>query len=124
MYASGDISILETQFQDWDDHHEEPDLYAIDPVYQQMDGGTNSGAVADVITEQLSDKWLNIIVTDGDLDDLFRRDNIDALLKNIFIINVGTCHQSNKVDPTHMINIKDESEIPLIANAMLNMKGA
>lgn len=124
LYASGDISILETQFQDWDDHHEVPDLYAVDPVYQQMDGGTNSGAVADVITEQLSDKWLNIIITDGDLDDLFKRDNIDALLKNIFIINVGSCRQSDRIDPTHMITIKDESEIPTIANAMLNMKGA
>ena len=46
-----------------------------------MTGGTNSGAIADVITEQLNDKWLNIIITDGDLSDLMHRDNINSLLE-------------------------------------------
>lgn len=123
LYSSGDISILETTFVDWDDHHEVPDLYAVDPVYQQMDGGTNSGAVADVITEQLNDKWLNVIITDGDLDDLFDRDNIESLLSNIFIISVGNCRQSSRIDPTHIIQINNESELNMIASAMLNMKG-
>lgn len=123
LYASGNISILETEFEDWPDYYNKPDLYSIDPVFQQMEGGTNSGAIADVITEQLNDKWLNIVVTDGDLDDLFDRDNIGTLLSNIFIISIGNVKHSDKIDPSHLIYIKDDTDIDKIASALLNMKG-
>ena len=39
-------------------------------------------------------KWLNIIITDGDLDQLMRRDNIMELLKNVFVVYVGVDESS------------------------------
>jgi hypothetical protein len=123
LYSSGDISILETTYVPWNTHKQVPDLYSLDPVYAQMDGGTNSGAIADVITEQLDDKWLNIIITDGDLCDLFQRDNINNLLKNIFIISVGRDVKEDGIDPSQIITIHNEADIERISNAILNMKG-
>ena len=121
LYASGPISVLQTTFEDWDDDSVEPALYANDPIYQQMSGGTNSDAIADVISEQLNDKWLNIIITDGDLHSLMRRDNIQALLENIFVVSIV---ESNDVrDCPHHIIIDDESLIPTIPEAILHMKG-
>lgn len=121
LYASGDISILQTSFEDWSDSDEVPSVYDEDPIFQQMGGGTNSSAIADVISEQLNDKWLNIIITDGDLYDLMRRDNINSLLENVFVISV---EDSNVVDecPNHII-VTEHSQIPLIAQAIVNMKG-
>lgn len=121
LYASGNISILQTSFEDWVDHNEVPDVYANDPIFQQMHGGTNSSAIADVISEQLNDKWLNIIITDGDLCDLMRRDNINTLLENVFVISIGDIYGIENC-PNHII-IRDESDINLIPSALLNMKG-
>jgi hypothetical protein len=121
LYSSGDISVLQTTFEDWDDDSVEPELYANDPIYQQMNGGTNSDAIADVISEQLNDKWLNIIITDGDLHSLMRRDNIQALLENIFVISI--IESNNVRDCPHHIIIDDESLIPTIPEAILHMKG-
>jgi hypothetical protein len=88
LYSSGPISILKTEYIPWEDDKDTPKVYENDPVFQQLSGGTNSDAIADVITEQLSDKWLNIIITDGDLHSLMARENINALLKNVFVISV------------------------------------
>ena len=119
LYASGNISILNTSFEDWDDYDNEPEVYANDPIFQQLGGGTNSSAIADVISEQLNDKWLNIIITDGDLHDLMARDNINALLENVFVISV---EESTSLDdvPNYII-VKSEEDIPKIPMAI--MKG-
>ena len=122
LYASGDISILQTQFEDWDDYHNEtPEIYTNDPLFNQMGGGTNSSAIADVITEQLNDTWLNIVVTDGDLDDLMSRENISTLLDNIFVISLEDWHCIRKLP--HYVIVQDITDIPKITNALLNMKG-
>lgn len=89
LYGSGPISIVEVPYVGWEDHNETPKIYAENPLYKQMEFATNSDAIADAITQQLSDKWLNIIVTDGDLRALMKRDNIYKLLENVFIIAVG-----------------------------------
>lgn len=88
LYSSGDISIVEVPYIPWENYSDVPSIYEANPIYQQLSGGTNSSAIADVITQQLSNKWLNIIITDGDLYDLMHRDNIMALLKNVFVISV------------------------------------
>lgn len=88
LYASGDISIVEMPYITWKYSDKVPPIYASNPLFQQLNGGTNSSAIADVITQQLSEKWLNIIITDGDLVDLMARDNIRELLKNVFVIAV------------------------------------
>jgi hypothetical protein len=90
-------------------------------LFEQLGGGTNSDAIADVMTQQLSDKWLNIIVTDGDLNSLMARDNINALLKNVFAIAVN----GNLTDKVNGIEIKDETKINDITAAMqtLNLSG-
>ena len=121
LYSSGNISILQTSFEDWDEDDIVPDVYNSDPIFQQMGGGTNSSAIADVISEQLNDKWLNIIITDGDLHDLMRRQNIQSLLENVFVISIV---ESNDVrDCPNYIIVDDESLIPTIPEAIINMKG-
>lgn len=117
LYSSGDISILQTSFEDWEDCNDTPDLYYVDPVFQQFTGGTNSSAIADVITEQLNDKWLNIIITDGDLTDLMRRENIQSLLENVFVISLIELDNV----PNYIV-IRDEDDIEKIPEALL--KGA
>ena len=121
LYSSGDISILQTTFEDWSKANDAPEVYENDPIFQQMTGGTNSSAIADVITDQLNDKWLNIIITDGDLDDLMRRDNISALLDNVFVISLENASYLDRI-PNHII-INTEEDIPKIPTAILNMKG-
>lgn len=121
LYASGNISIVQTSFEDWEDCNEEPDVYQNDPLIQQLGGGTNSSAIADIITEQLNDKWLNIIITDGDLHDLMRRENIQSLLENVFVISV--CDSSYLQDIPNYVVVDDVSLIPTIPNAIMNMKG-
>jgi hypothetical protein len=88
LYSSGKISIIEVPYERWDSSGNPPSSYQKNPLFSQLGGGTNSDAIADVITQQLSDKWLNIIVTDGDLGALMARDNIRDLLKNVFIVSV------------------------------------
>lgn len=121
LYSSGDISIMETQYQYWESSYDTIELYEHNPIYQQMGGGTNSSAIADVITEQLDDKWLNIIITDGDLHDLMRRDNIQSLLENVFVISVD--NDSSLNDVPNKIIINDESEIESIAQTLNEWKG-
>ena len=122
LYASGHISILQTSFEDWEDPNDIPDVYSSDPIFNQMSGGTNSSAIADVISEQLNDKWLNIIITDGDLNDLMRRDNIQSLLDNVFVISIEDSNEIKDKCPNNII-VMEESQIPLIVPAILNMKG-
>jgi hypothetical protein len=125
LYCSGDISITEINFEDWEDWNIPPESYEMDLVFQQFTGGTNSGAVADVITEQLNDKWLNIIVTDGDLYDLMDRDNITSLLENVFVIAIGDESSTNRriINPDRYIFIEDETKLPLIIDKLANIRG-
>jgi hypothetical protein len=88
LYSSGKISVVEVPYIPWLKRRDKPTLYINNPLVQQLTGGTNSDAIADVITQQLSDKWLNIIITDGDLNSLMNRDNIHELLKNVFVVAV------------------------------------
>lgn len=118
LYASGDISILQTNFIDWPDYSDKPKEYTNNPLFNQMSCGTNSDAIADVITEQLNDKWLNIIVTDGDLGALMRRDNIESLLENIFVISLADIDNIK-----NYIIVKNETEIPNIIPALLKLGG-
>lgn len=90
LYGSGKISIVEMPYIPWLKHDSPPSAYNANPLFKQIGGGTNSDAIADVITQQLSEKWLNIIITDGDLHSLMQRDNIKELLKNVFVIAVDS----------------------------------
>ena len=121
LYASGNISILEVPYVRWDHDAVKPKEYVNNPLFEQLGGGTNSDAIADVMTQQLSDKWLNIIVTDGDLNSLMARDNINALLKNVFAVSV----HGNLDKNVNGIEIKDETKINDITAAMqtLNLSG-
>ena len=117
LYSSGDISILEVPYIKWDNSEIKPPEYEQNPLFKKLGGGTNSDAIADVITQQLSDKWLNIIITDGDLNSLMARDNISALLKNVFAIAVhGDLNPNVKG-----IVIKSEDQINDINTAMQSL---
>ena len=128
LYSSGRISILETEYQPWDDDNDIPEAYLNDPIFNQMDGGTNSGAIAEVMSEQLNDKWLNIIVTDGDLYDLFDKDNIESLLKNIVVIEVSTrtydsnCKTSMGKYQDHYVKVRNEQDFYKINDMLNNLK--
>lgn len=89
LYGSGDVSIVEIPYIPWENSSHTPAEYSSNPQFNKIERGTNSSAIADVITQQLSEKWLNIIITDGDLDDLMQRDNILSLLKNVFVVAVN-----------------------------------
>lgn len=115
LYASGPVSIIEVPYIPWDDHRKVPKEYKTNPQYQQLSAGTNSDAIADVITQQLSEKWLNIIVTDGDLNALLRRDNIYKLLSNVFVIAI----QDSVPEKLHGITIHTKEDVPKI-NAVLS----
>ena len=117
LYSSGEISIVKIDYLPWKDSDEAPDEYQKNEIFQQFGGGTNSDAIADVITQQLSDKWLNIIITDGDLNSLMHRENIFALLKNVFVIAVkGDFDQR-----LHGININDIKDIHNINNVLASI---
>lgn len=90
LYSSGNVSILEIPYVPWPVSKNKPKQYMSNPLFVKMGGSTNSDAIADVITQQLSDKWLNIIVTDGDLNRLMARDNILGLMKNVFVVSVNS----------------------------------
>lgn len=114
LYASGKISIIEAPYVQWDDSSNIPNIYMENPLFRELRGGTNSGAIADVITQQLSDKWLNIIITDGDLYDLMGRDNIYGLLKNVFVISVS--HDLG--EGLQGVTIKTKEDIACINNVL------
>lgn len=114
LYASGKISIVEVPYIPWYKRYDQPKEYINDPLVQQMQGGTNSDAIADVITEQLSDKWLNIIITDGDLDRLATRKNINALLKNVFVVAVDTTLSTCNAKGTEFLGVEVNDESDLI----------
>jgi GMP synthase PP-ATPase subunit len=114
LYASGDVSIIQVPYIKWSDSNNTPKQYEEDPLYKQLSGGTNSDAIADVITQQLSDKWLNIIVTDGDLNSLMARQNIHALLKNVFVVSVSSELDNNLKG----ISIRNKNDVTSI-NSML-----
>ena len=110
LYSSGKTSIVEVPYVPWSDSNSDPKEYKSNPLYQQLGGGTNSDAIADVITQQLSEKWLNIIITDGDLHALMRRDNIMALLKNVFVVSVNA-----EVEPGLLgISVQNKNDIAKI----------
>lgn len=123
LYASGNISIIEVPYVEWEDSNNVPDIYKQNPLFSQLNGGTNSDAIADVITQQLSEKWLNIIITDGDLDQLMRRDNIMELLKNVFVVYVGV-DESSIVDGLLGVVVNDLEDLnkinPVLSTINLN----
>lgn len=121
LYSSGEYSIVQVPYISWKNSNKQPLEYRNNPLVQQLQGGTNSDAIADVIMQQLDSKWLNIIVTDGDLDALMEKDNINSLLENVFVIGVCTALDvfNGKVSASRFINIKNESDIELL-NAALN----
>lgn len=121
LYSSGDVSIIEVPYIRWDNDHETPKEYESNPLYEQLGGGTNSDAIADVMTTQLSDKWLNIIVTDGDLNSLMHRENIYALLKNVFVVSVNSPLQENLKG----ISIHKEADVKHINSVLqtVNLSG-
>ena len=121
LYSSGEISIVKIDYIPWKNSDQAPDEYANNEVFKQFGGGTNSDAIADVMTQQLSDKWLNIIITDGDLNSLMHRENIFALLKNVFVVAV-----KDRLDPRlHGITINDIKDVRSINNvlASINLDG-
>lgn len=112
LYASGKVSIIEEKYRPWQEAHKPPKEYINNPMFKQLGGGTNSGAIANVIKKQLSDKWLNIIVTDGDLYDLFNKQDINRLLENIFVIFVCTGSRFiSKLKSNQYIVIPDDAVI-------------
>ena len=120
LYASGDVSIVEVPYIPWENSNKVPKLYEQDPLYQQLDGGTNSDAIADVITQQLSEKWLNIIITDGDLGSLMARDNIYELLKNVFVVVVEGSVPASLASVSVQTKADIEKIIPALASINLN----
>jgi hypothetical protein len=121
LYSSGDISIIEVPYITWENDSVTPKEYENNPLYKQLGGGTNSDAIADVITTQLSDKWLNIIVTDGDLNSLMHRENIHALLNNVFVVAVSSELDNNLKG----ISIRKEDDVKHINSVMqsVNLSG-
>ena len=121
LYSSGDISIIEVPYITWENDNVTPKEYENNPLYKQLGGGTNSDAIADVITTQLSDKWLNIIVTDGDLNSLMHRENIHALLNNVFVVAVSSELDNNLKG----ISIRKQDDVKHINNVMqsVNLSG-
>lgn len=122
LYSSGKVSIVEVPYISWDDKWNVPPVYDADPLYKQLQGGTNSDAIADAITEQLSDNWLNIIVTDGDLHALMKRSNIEGLLKNVFVVHVSTYDK----DVTHNllgVLINDDLDIAKVIPTLATISG-
>jgi hypothetical protein len=121
LYSSGDISIIEVPYITWENDNVTPKEYENNPLYKQLGGGTNSDAIADVITTQLSDKWLNIIVTDGDLNSLMNRENIHALLNNVFVVAVSSELDNNLKG----ISIRKQDDVKHINSVMqsVNLSG-
>lgn len=112
LYASGKVSIVEEKYRPWQVADKPPKEYKSNPMFNQLGGGTNSGAIANVIKKQLSDKWLNIIVTDGDLYDLFSKQDINRLLENVFVIFVCTgSHFISKLKSNQYIVIPNDAVI-------------
>lgn len=125
LYSSGEYSIVQVPYMSWTNDSKKPLEYRNNPLVQQLGGGTNSDAIADVITQQLDSKWLNIIVTDGDLDALMEKDNINSLLENVFVIGAHTKIEAfnGKVRSDRFINIESDKELYKINAALNGMRG-
>lgn len=117
LYSSGDISIIKVPYIAWPNSEIIPSQYQSDPLFKQLDGGTNSDAIADVITEQYDDRSLNIIITDGDLTALLARENIYALLKNVFVINVDI-RGSHNFEQLLTCKVQDQKDIDNVLNTL------
>jgi hypothetical protein len=121
LYASGPISVLEIPYESWETYIDVPETYRQNATFKQMKEGTNSGAIADVISQQYNDTWLNIIVTDGDLRQLRERKNIESLLHNVFVIYVEPKEQ-DIIEGLPYVVVNEEEDIKFIINALNNMK--
>jgi len=121
LYASGPISVLEIPYESWETYIDVPETYRQNATFKQMKEGTNSGAIADVISQQYNDTWLNIIVTDGDLRQLRERKNIESLLHNVFVIYVEPKEQ-DIIEGLPYVVINEEEDIKIIIDALNNMK--
>lgn len=96
-------NLYKTSYMQWEDREQKPSTYR----RFRTGGSTNSGLIANIITDQFSEKWLNIILTDGDLTDLLKRDNIHGLLQNVFAIYIGTDEIDEGVKGMIVKNEKD-----------------
>lgn len=103
LYSS---NLYKTEYVEWAKLRETPKEYS--EIMSHLGASTNSNLIADEISAQLDDKYLNIIITDGDLDRLMARDNIAGLLNNVYIIYIG---KEEKFKDMKYIKITEESEI-------------
>lgn len=123
LYASGDVSILEINYIPYLDKHNAPDEYQNNPLFNQLGSGTNSDAIADVITKQLSDRWLNIILTDGDLNSLCQRNNIKGLLKNVAVVVIGNSGLTfDDIPKEHIVYVESEKDIDNVVGMLLTFR--
>ena len=104
--------LIKVDYLSWDQYRNTP--YDVD-----AGGSTNSDLIADAITEQFDDRFLNIIVTDGDLYELFARQNIEGLLQNTFIIYVKSSPDERVVN--HVV-VNDINDLPKIYPALAQLE--
>jgi hypothetical protein len=126
LYSSGEVSIVEATYIPWEQSSDMPKEYKLSEDIMKLGGGTNSAAIADVITEQYNDTWLNIIVTDGDLTQLMQRTNINVLLKNVFVIFVtdNPLTKEHTENVSNYMLIQEDTDIKnLISTLSLMEKG-
>ena len=121
LYASGDVAdIVKTKYIPWENREYPPDNYKKDPLFVQLNGGTNSQAIGTVIRQQFNNNWLNIIITDGDLDGLYKCDDIYALLKNVFVIFIKRDYSPTKYKGiVNYVVINDENDISKIESKLV-----
>ena len=100
--------LVKVDYMSWNEYNDTP--YDID-----VGASTNSDLIADAITQQFDDRFLNIIITDGDLYQLYNRDNIEGLLQNVFIIYVKS--EPDKRAKNYIV-IEDVQDLPKIYPAL------
>lgn len=104
--------LVKVNYMSWSEYGDTP--YDI-----HVGASTNSDLIADAITEQFDDRFLNIIITDGDLYQLFDRDNIEGLLQNTFIIYVKSNPDSRALN---YVVIEDIQDLPKIYPALIELE--
>lgn len=122
LYASGNIAdIVKTKYIPWENLNNPPNDYSKNALFQQLSTGTNSQAIGTVIRQQFNNNWLNIIITDGDLDGLYMCDDIYALLKNVFVIFIKRDFSQTKYKGIiNYVVINDENDISKIESKLVN----
>lgn len=104
--------LVKVDYISWNEYDDTP--YDID-----VGCSTNSDLIADAITQQFDDRFLNIIITDGDLYQLYNRENIEGLLQNVFIIYVKS--EPDKRAKNYIV-IEDVQDLPKIYPALAKLE--